>query len=448
MSVVLEQTEGMNVLITKGAVEEILEVCSSVEDNGAIVPLTQEQRSEILKISEDLNDEGLRVLGVATKLFPHEDRSYTVADEKDMTLSGYIGFLDPPKETAGPAIVALRSHGIAIKLLTGDNALVTQKVCEHVGIDPEPMVRGDEIEAMNDVELGNIVEKTTVFVKLSPLHKSRIIRILQRKGHTVGFLGDGINDSAALRDADVGISVDTATDIAKESADIILLEKSLMILEEGVVKGRQTFGNIMKYIKMAASSNFGNMFSVLIASAFLPFLPMLPIQILVQNLCYDISQISIPWDNVDEEYLRVPRIWQSADIGRFIVFIGPLSSIFDITTFAIMWYIFGANTIGQQSLFQSGWFVEGLLTQTLIVHMIRTRHIPFIQSRASWPVLVLTGLIMVIGITIPFTVIGTAIGLSPLPLAYFPWLIGTLACYCVLTQLVKMWYIRKYGSWL
>jgi Mg2+-importing ATPase len=448
MSVVLEQAEGMNVIITKGAVEEILGVCSSVEDNGAIVPLTREQRAEILKVSEDLNDEGLMVLGVATRLLPHEDRSYTVADEQDMVLSGYIGFLDPPKETAGPAIAALKNHGIAIKVLTGDNALVTQKVCEHVGIDPEPIVRGDEIEAMNDEELGKIVEETTVFVKLSPLHKSRIIRILQGKGHTVGFLGDGINDAAALRNADVGISVDTAADIARESADIILLEKSLMILEEGVMKGRQTFGNIMKYIKMAASSNFGNMFSVLVASAFLPFLPMLPIQILVQNLCYDISQISIPWDNVDEEYLRVPRIWQSGDIGRFMVFIGPLSSIFDITTFAIMWYIFSANTVGQQSLFQSGWFIEGLLTQTLIVHMIRTRHIPFIQSRASWPVLILTGLIMAIGISIPFTAVGIAIGLSPLPLAYFPWLIGTLASYCLLTQLVKMWYVRRYGSWL
>jgi len=448
MSVVLEQPNGQNVIITKGAVEEILGICSSVEDNGAIVPLTDEHRLEILKVSDDLNDEGLRVLAVATKPLAPENRSYTVADECDMILSGYIGFLDPPKETTGPAIAALKNHGVAIKVLTGDNALVTQKVCEHVGINPEPIVRGDEIEAMNDEELGKVVEETTVFVKLSPLQKSRIIRVLQSKGHTVGYLGDGINDAAALRDADVGISVDNAADIAKESADIILLEKSLMILEQGVVKGRQTFGNIMKYIKMAASSNFGNMFSVVIASAFLPFLPMLAIQILVQNLCYDISQISIPWDNVDEEYLRVPRIWQSADIGRFMVFIGPISSIFDITTFAIMWYIFGANTIGQQSLFQSGWFIEGLLTQTLIVHMIRTRHIPFIQSRASWPVLVLTGIIMAIGITIPFTEVGAAIGLSPLPLAYFPWLIGTLACYCVLTQLVKMWYVRRYGSWL
>ncbi|GAB6283855.1 MAG: magnesium-translocating P-type ATPase [Methanoregula sp.] len=448
MSVVLEGPDGKNVIITKGAVEEILGICSSVEDNGAIVPLTVEHRSEILKVSEELNDEGLRVLAVATKPLAPENRSYTVADERDMILSGYIGFLDPPKETAGPAIAALKQHGVAVKVLTGDNALVTQKVCEHVGINPEPIVQGDEIEAMNDAELGKIVGETTVFVKLSPLQKSRIIRVLQSKGHTVGYLGDGINDAAALRDADVGISVDTAADIAKESADIILLEKSLLILEQGVVTGRKTFGNIMKYIKMAASSNFGNMFSVVVASAFLPFLPMLSLQILVQNLCYDISQISIPWDNVDEEYLRVPRIWQSADIGRFMVFIGPISSIFDITTFAIMWYIFGANTIGEQSLFQSGWFIEGLLTQTLIVHMIRTRHIPFIQSRASWPVLVLTVLIMVIGISIPFTAVGAAIGLSPLPLAYFPWLIGTLTCYCVLTQLVKMWYVRRYGSWL
>ncbi|WP_292370680.1 magnesium-translocating P-type ATPase [Methanoregula sp. UBA64] len=448
MSVVLDHDDGRHLMITKGAVEEILSVSSFVEQNGVIVPMTGAHRDEVTKTVAGLNDEGLRVLAVAIRALPTTEAGYSVADEKDLVLAGYIGFLDPPKETAGPAIAALKKHGITVKILTGDNALVTRRVCEHVGIDPEPVIDGYELDALSDKELVPIVERTSIFTKMSPLQKSRVIKVLQQQGHTVGFLGDGINDAAALRDADVGISVDTATDIAKESADIILLEKSLMVLEEGVLKGRETFANIMKYIKMAASSNFGNMFSVVVASAFLPFLPMLAIQLLVQNLLYDISQLSIPWDRVDEEYLRVPRMWQASDLGRFMVCIGPISSIFDIATFAILWFIIGANTVGAQALFQSGWFVEGLLTQTLIVHMIRTRHVPFVQSRASWPVLALTATVMAVGIAIPFTALGSALGFVPLPAIYFPFLIATLVSYCVLTQIVKTWYIRRYGTWL
>ncbi|MDH7592983.1 MAG: magnesium-translocating P-type ATPase [Methanomicrobiales archaeon] len=448
MSVILDHQKGTRLLITKGAVEEILAISSSAEINGEIIPLTDEHRKMVTRTADDMNDDGLRVLAVATRMLTPKEGGYSVLDEKDMILSGYIGFLDPPKETAGPAIAALKKHGISVKILTGDNAVVTGWVCKQVGIEPGTVVNGYELNDLSDEAMIPIVERTAVFTKLSPLQKSRIIRVLQKNGHTVGFLGDGINDAAALRDADVGISVDTATDIARESADIILLEKSLMVLEEGVLEGRRTFGNIMKYIKMAASSNFGNMFSVLVASAFLPFLPMLAIQLLVQNLCYDVSQLSIRWDNVDEDFIAIPRKWNASDLGRFMTCIGPISSIFDITTFAMMWYVFGANTIGQQGLFQSGWFIEGLLTQTLIVHMIRTRHIPFVQSRASWPLLFLTGTIMAVGITIPFTALGSTLGFQPLPPAYFPLLALTLISYCILTQIVKMWYVRRYDMWL
>jgi len=296
--------------------------------------------------------------------------------------------------------------------------------------------------------LGETIENINVFAKLSPLQKSRIIKLLQNNGHTVGFMGDGINDAAALRQADVGISVDTAVDIAKESADIILLEKNLMVLEQGVIEGRKVFGNIIKYIKMTASSNFGNVFSVLVASAFLPFLPMMPIHLLIQNLFYDVSQVSIPWDTMDDEYLSKPRKWNADDIGRFMIFIGPISSIFDVITYLVMWFVFKANTPAMQSLFQSGWFIEGLLSQTLIVHMIRTKKIAFIQSRATVPVLLLTGIIMTAGIFIPFTSFGISVGLQPLPFLYFPWLLGVLLAYCVLTQFIKKVYIKKFNSWL
>jgi Mg2+-importing ATPase len=448
MSVVLANGDGRHLLICKGAVEETLAMCAAVEDDGQVVPLTDALRQQIKSLTHDLNEDGLRVLVVAYKVMPPAERPYGVADETGLIMSGCIGFLDPPKETTRPALLALKEHGVAVKVLTGDNEVVTRKICRQVGLPVEAVLMGREVEALTDAELDAAVEHTTVFAKLAPLQKSRVIKALKRNGHTVGYLGDGINDAAALRDADVGISVDTAVDIAKESADIILLEKSLMVLEEGVVEGRKTFGNIIKYIKMTASSNFGNMFSVLGSSALLPFLPMLPLHVLINNQLYDLSQISIPWDSVDDEYLRKPRKWNANDIGRFMLFIGPISSIFDYTTYALMWFVFAANTPAHQALFQTGWFVESLLTQTLIIHVIRTRKIPFLQSTAALPVVSLTAVIMAAGILLPYTPIGKVVGMAPLPPVYFLWLLGTLLAYGVLTQLVKSWYIRRYHTWL
>jgi Mg2+-importing ATPase len=452
MSVVVRNGDGRNLLVCKGAIEEILPLCMSANDStaapGSVVEFTPEKRREVRRVTRKLNQEGLRALAVAYKWLPAEDRTYNVADEKDLVLAGYVAFLDPPKDSARAAIAALKDYGVAIKIITGDNEVVTRKICKEVGLAVENTMLGKDVEALSDTQLAEAAEHTTIFAKMSPLQKSRVIRALKSKGHTVGYLGDGINDAAALKDADVGISVDTAVDIAKESADIILLEKSLLVLEEAVIEGRKTFANIIKYIKMTASSNFGNVFSVLIASIFLPFLPMLPIQLLVQNLLYDVSQVSIPWDDVDQDYLKQPRKWDAGGIARFMVFIGPISSIFDIVTFLVMWHVFGANTTEHQSLFQSGWFVVGLLTQTLIVHMIRTQHIPFIQSRAATPVILLTACIMAFGIYLPFSSLGEHLGMVPLPLSYFLWLAGILLSYCVLTQLVKRLYIHRFGQWL
>jgi len=448
MSVVVRHGEGDELLVCKGAVEEMLSICAYAKVGEEILPVTDEMRADIKAMTRDLNEDGLRVLVVAVKHQPPAGRAYGVADESGLTAVGCLAFLDPPKDSAATAIAALHHHGVEVKVITGDNEAVTRKICREVGLDVQHSAQGKHIEPLNDEELDALVKRTTVFAKMSPLQKARVVKSLQRQGHTVGFLGDGINDAPALREADVGISVDTATDIAKESADIILLEKNLMVLEEGVIEGRITFGNIIKYIKMTASSNFGNMFSVLVASAFLPFLPMLPLQILVLNLLYDISQLSIPFDRMDDEYLRKPRKWDASDIGRFMVWIGPVSSIFDITTFLLLWYLFGANSTAHQSFFQSGWFIESLLTQTLIVHMIRTRRIPFLQSIASAPVLALTTAIIIIGMLIPFSAVGSKLGMVPLPGVYFGWLALTVLTYCVLTQLVKLVYIKRYGRWL
>ncbi|MEC5144841.1 magnesium-translocating P-type ATPase [Chitinophaga sp. 212800010-3] len=458
MSVILKQRNGRHLLICKGAVEEMLGLCNRAFDPGedkqlhiesdTIIPMDETMRKIVLNTSRKMNEEGLRVLLVAIKEFDDRALTYSVEDEKDMVLTGFIGFLDPAKPSAKSSIEALQKLGVSVKVLTGDNEIVAKKICRDVGIDYNKILLGSAVESMTDEELQEQVEDVAILAKLSPIQKARVVKLLQAKGHTVGFMGDGINDAAALRDADVGISVDTAVDIAKESADIILLEKDLMVLRKGVIYGRRTFGNIIKYIKMTASSNFGNMFSMLGASAFLPFLPMLPVQILIQNLLYDISQISIPWDRMDEEFLQKPKKWDASGIARFMIFIGPISSIFDYATFALMYFFFKANSDAHQSLFQSGWFIEGLLSQTLIVHMIRTRKIPFIQSWATAPVLALTTLIMLIGITIPFTPFAADLKMQPLPMAYFPWLFGILFSYCVLTQLIKNWYIRKFNQWL
>ncbi|MCS6776027.1 MAG: magnesium-translocating P-type ATPase [Chloroherpetonaceae bacterium] len=453
MTVVLEKDHETRLLICKGAVEEVLSVCTHV-DLGAqcadtpVVPMTAQWREKALQLAAEMNAEGLRTVAVAYREAPADDTIYRVADERELVLAGFVGFLDPPKEDAAAAIQALQAHGVTVKVLTGDSDVIARNVCKQVGLPVDAIVLGRDIEHLDDAALGELAERTTIFAKLTPTQKARIIRALQQRGHTVGYLGDGINDAAALRDADVGISVDTGTDIAKESADIIMLEKDLMVLEEGILEGRNTFGNIIKYIKMTASSNFGNVFSVLVASAFIPFLPMLPIHLLVQNLLYDFSQTMIPFDRVDPEYLQKPRKWYAGDIGRFMVLIGPISSIFDITTYALMWYVFQANSVERQTLFQSGWFVEGLLSQTLIVHMIRTQKIPFLQSRATWPVMTATFMIMAIGIVLPFTPAGAALRMQPLPASYFPWLAATLLAYCVLAQIAKTLYIRKFQMWL
>lgn len=448
MSVVIESNTNKRQIITKGAIEEMMSICTHVEYNGEVLPVTSKLRNEIHHMSLQLNKEGMRVLAVAHKSWVEKACTFSVADESDMVLIGYLAFLDPPKPSASAAIEALLQAGVEVKVLSGDNDLVTRTVCRQVGINTTHYLLGSDIENMTDQMLENEVAEVKIFAKLTPMQKARVISILQRMGNTVGFLGDGINDAPALKQSDIGISVDTAVDIAKESADIILLEKDLMVLQQGVIEGRKIFGNIMKYIKMTASSNFGNMFSVLAASAFLPFLPMLPIHLLIQNLLYDISQTTIPFDTVDKEYLTKPRKWDASDLKRFMIYIGPISSVFDIATYLVMWYVFSCNSAEHQSLFQSGWFVEGLLSQTLIVHMIRTRKIPFIQSRASWPVMITTFSVMLIGILIPFTGFGTSLGLMPLPWSYFPWLIGILLCYCLLTQAVKTIYIRKFGRWL
>ncbi|EAU8411965.1 magnesium-translocating P-type ATPase [Salmonella enterica] len=448
MSVVVAEDSSVHQLVCKGALQEILNVCTQVRHNGDIVPLDDNMLRRVKRVTDTLNRQGLRVVAVATKYLPAREGDYQRIDESDLILEGYIAFLDPPKETTAPALKALKASGITVKILTGDSELVAAKVCHEVGLDAGDVVIGSDIEGLSDdalAALAALAARTTLFARLTPMHKERIVTLLKREGHVVGFMGDGINDAPALRAADIGISVDGAVDIAREAADIILLEKSLMVLEEGVIEGRRTFSNMLKYIKMTASSNFGNVFSVLVASAFLPFLPMLPLHLLIQNLLYDVSQVAIPFDNVDEEQIQKPQRWNPADLGRFMVFFGPISSIFDILTFCLMWWVFHANTPETQTLFQSGWFVVGLLSQTLIVHMIRTRRLPFIQSRAAWPLMAMTLLVMVVGVSLPFSPLASYLQLQALPLSYFPWLIAILAGYMTLTQLVKGFYSRRYG---
>jgi Mg2+-importing ATPase len=419
-----------------------------VEIDNKVLPLREELIEKVMTMVTNLNEEGMRVLAIAQKNDVPSENIFSTKDESDMVLIGYMGFLDPPKDTSITAIKALHEHGVEVKILTGDNDIVTKKIAKDVGIPIDNVVLGADIENISDDELYQLASKSSILAKLSPIQKERIISVLQDNKHVVGFLGDGINDAQALKQADVGISVDTAVDIAKESADIIMLEKDLNVLEEGVIEGRRVFGNIIKYIKITASSNFGNVFSVLIASAFLPFLPMLPIQLLVQNLLYSISQISIPWDHMDDEYLKKPQQWDAGEIGKFMIYIGPISSLFDIITFAILWSVFKANTVEMMPFFQSGWFVVGLVTQTLIVHMIRTRKIPFLQSNASMPVIIMTGIIIALGIIIPFTPIGAYIGLVSLPGRYFIWLIGILIAYSLSIEIAKKLYIKKFNSWI
>ncbi len=445
MSVVVARNEKEHVLICKGAVEELLRRCNYAHHKDAVLPLTKELLAKVKEVTAELNSNGLRIVAVAVKKYQEAKTSYTIDDEYDMVLVGYIAFMDPPKETTAPAIAALHKNGVAVKVLTGDNELVAAKVCREVGLNIEGMLLGTNIDYLTDTELAKIAENTTVFAKLTPFHKERIVKVLREKGHVVGFMGDGINDAPALRIADIGISVDTAVDIAKEAADIILLEKSLMVLENGIVEGRKTFANMQKYVKMTASSNFGNVFSVLVASAFLPFLPMLPIQTLILNLLYDISQIAIPFDNVDAEFISKPQVWDSKDLRTFMLFFGPISSIFDILTFIILWNVFKANTIANSTLFQSGWFIESLITQILIVHMIRTRKIPFIQSIASVQLSLMTLLMMAIGIFLPMGSLAHYFKMVALPSNFFIWIAGIVLGYIVLTQCMKGVYARNFG---
>ncbi len=445
MSVVIDTPEHGYRLFTKGAPEAIFGRCTQFELDGEVLPMEEILIQDLKDEYEDLSTDGFRVLAVAYKDLDKR-AAYSKDDECNLVLKGYVAFLDPPKDTAATAIAALQKHGVTVKVLTGDNDLVSRKICNEVGLSTDTILLGPQVEAMSDADLGVAAEKITLFARLSPAHKQRIIKALQSKGHVLGFLGDGINDAPALRAADVGISVDTAVDIAKESADVILLEKSLMVLEEGVLEGRKVFVNILRYIRMGASSNFGNMFSVLGASAFLPYVPMEPIQVLTNNLLYDFSQVPIPTDNVGAEQIAKPRPWAIGQIKRFILFIGPISSVFDYTTYFIMLYVFKCWDPARASLFQTGWFVESLMTQTLIIHVIRTNKIPFLQSRASWQLTMMTILIMGIGVWLPFSPMAHALGFVRLPGLYWPLLALTLVCYMGLTQVIKAWLFRK--AWI
>ena len=460
MSVVIKDTSGKTQLITKGAVEEMLQISKYAEYKGNVEVLTDEIKEEILETVEKLNKEGMRVIGIAQKNNPSVQGVFSVNDECEMVLMGYLAFLDPPKESTKAAVEALKNYGVAVKILTGDNDEVTRCICRQVGIKADKILLGSDIDEMDDELLAAEVEEVSIFAKLSPNQKGRIVSVLRENGHIVGFMGDGINDALAMKKADVGISVDTAVDIAKESADIILLEKDLMVLEDGVIEGRRTFGNIIKYIKMTASSNFGNMCSVLVASIALPFLPMLPIQILILNLIYDISCISIPWDNVDKDYLQVPRKWDASSIGKFMLWIGPTSSLFDIVTYAVMFFIicpmvchggyndYGVNKTLFMAVFNAGWFVESLCSQTMVIHIIRTAKIPFINSRASGAVILSTIIAITVGIAIQYTSIGRALQMVSMPIMYFGWLIVILLCYIIVASAIKEVYKKYYGEFL
>jgi P-type Mg2+ transporter len=442
MSVLVEDAQGKAILLTKGAPEEVFLRCSHFELDGRLSAMDPELMVGLKQEYDSLSNDGFRVLAVATKDLPAK-RICAKEDERALVLRGYVAFLDPPKDTAARAVAALHNHGVVVKILTGDNHLISRKVCKDVGLVADPMLLGGDVEKMSDAELAEAAENAALFARLSPAHKERVIRVLRGKGHVVGFMGDGINDAPALRAADVGISVDTATDIAKESADLILLEKDLTVLEGGVIEGRKVFANIVKYIRMGASSNFGNMFSVLGASAFLPFLPMAPIQVLTNNLLYDFSQVPIPADAVDEDQVTRPRPWNIGEIKRFILYIGPISSIFDYTTFFVMIWIFNCWDPSRASLFQTGWFVESLMTQTLIIHVIRTNKIPFLQSRASWPLTLTTLFIMAFGMCLPYSPVAAALGFTHLPHMYWPLLLLTLLGYMGLTQIIKGRLLRK-----
>lgn len=471
LTTVVQDRGGKTQMVTKGAVEEMLAICSYAECDGTVLPLTQQIRDRILATVEDLNEKGFRVLAIAQKSNPSPVGAFGVKDERDMVLIGYLAFLDPPKESTAAAIQALKAHGVTTKILTGDNDKVARTICKQVGLQVRHMLLGADLEAMSDAALAKVAETTDVFAKLTPDQKARVVSVLRQNGHTVGFMGDGINDAAAMKAADIGISVDTAVDVAKESADIILLEKDLMVLEQGIIEGRKTYANMIKYIKMTASSNFGNMFSVLAASALLPFLPMMSVQLILLNLIYDLSCTAIPWDNVDEEFIAKPRKWDADSVGSFMIWLGPTSSIFDFTTYIFMYFVFcpmfvshgvlfhdlatqysGGELLRMQTMyigmFQAGWFVESMWSQTLVIHMIRTPKLPFLQSHASAPVTLLTMAGIAVLTVIPFTPLGAMLGFVALPASYFLYLIPCILLYMALATSLKKAYVRCYGKLL
>ncbi len=471
LTTVVQNRDGKTQMVTKGAVEEMLSICSFAECDGKVRPMTKELKSRIFATVDDLNEKGFRVLAIAQKSNPSPAGAFGVTDECDMVLMGYLAFLDPPKESTADAIKALKAHGVTTKILTGDNDKVTRTICKQVGLKVRNMLLGSDLENMSDQELAKAAETTDVFAKLTPDQKARVVSVFRENGHTVGFMGDGINDASAMKSADIGISVDTAVDVAKESADIVLLEKDLMVLEEGIIEGRKTYANMIKYIKMTASSNFGNMFSVLAASALLPFLPMESLQLIFLNLIYDLSCTAIPWDNVDEEFISVPRKWDASSVGSFMMWIGPTSSVFDWMTYIFMYFVFcplfvsrgvlyndlashfaGADLVRMQTayvaMFQTGWFIESMWSQTLVIHMIRTPKLPFIQSHASAPLTLMTFTGIGVLTIIPFTTFGRMLGFVALPTAYFAYLIPCILLYMVLATSLKKAYVRHYGELL
>ena len=471
LTTVVQNRDGKTQMVTKGAVEEMLSICSFAECDGKVRPMTKELKSRILATVDDLNEKGFRVLAIAQKSNPSPAGAFGVTDECDMVLMGYLAFLDPPKESTADAIKALKAHGVTTKILTGDNDKVTRTICKQVGLKVRNMLLGSNLENMSDQELAKAAETTDVFAKLTPDQKARVVSVFRENGHTVGFMGDGINDASAMKSADIGISVDTAVDVAKESADIVLLEKDLMVLEGGIIEGRKTYANMIKYIKMTASSNFGNMFSVLAASALLPFLPMESLQLIFLNLIYDLSCTAIPWDNVDEEFISVPRKWDASSVGSFMMWIGPTSSVFDWMTYIFMYFVFcplfvskgvlyndlashfaGADLVRMQTayvaMFQTGWFIESMWSQTLVIHMIRTPKLPFIQSHASAPLTLMTFTGIGVLTIIPFTTFGRMLGFVALPTAYFAYLIPCILLYMVLATSLKKAYVRHYGELL
>ena len=471
LTTVVQNRDGKTQMVTKGAVEEMLSICSFAECDGKVRPMTKELKSRILATVDDLNEKGFRVLAIAQKSNPSPAGAFGVTDECDMVLMGYLAFLDPPKESTADAIKALKAHGVTTKILTGDNDKVTRTICKQVGLKVRNMLLGSDLENMSDQELAKAAETTDVFAKLTPDQKARVVSVFRENGHTVGFMGDGINDASAMKSADIGISVDTAVDVAKESADIVLLEKDLMVLEEGIIEGRKTYANMIKYIKMTASSNFGNMFSVLAASVLLPFLPMESLQLIFLNLIYDLSCTAIPWDNVDEEFISVPRKWDASSVGSFMMWIGPTSSVFDWMTYIFMYFVFcplfvsrgvlyndlashfaGADLVRMQTayvaMFQTGWFIESMWSQTLVIHMIRTPKLPFIQSHASAPLTLMTFTGIGVLTIIPFTTFGRMLGFVALPTAYFAYLIPCILLYMVLATSLKKAYVRHYGELL